>query len=129
MSLWTQEVVNTSRENKKKRAGLLGLKAPKALNQGVKAAFDRLGMTFQGRLSPAMVVVLIADFDKQPARQDTEILDGFDFHHDDGISRRERRQSSDSKYITCMMSFVAFGSSEIESGSEVIPDDSRYLYR
>ena len=75
MSLLTQEVVNKSRENKKKRAGLLGLKAPKTLNQGVKAAFDSLGMTFQGRLSPAMVIVLIADFDEQPARQDTEILD------------------------------------------------------
>lgn len=75
MSLLTQEVVNKSRENKKKRAELLGLKALKTLNQGVKAALDSLGMTFQGRLSPAMIVVLIADFDEQPARQDTEILD------------------------------------------------------
>lgn len=70
-----QEVVNKSMWRKKKRAGLLGLKAPKTLNQGVKAAFDGLGMTFEGRLAPAMVVVLIADFDEQPARQDTEILD------------------------------------------------------
>ena len=64
MSLLMQEVVNKSRENNKKRAGLLGLKAPKTLNQGVKAAFDSLGMTFQGRLSPAMVVILIADFNE-----------------------------------------------------------------
>lgn len=85
MSLLTQEVVNKPGEQKKKRAGLLGLKAPKLLNQGVKAAFDGLGMTFQGRLAPAMVIVLIADLDKQPAGQDTEILDGFDLHHDDGV--------------------------------------------
>lgn len=83
MSLLTQEVVNKPMEKKKTRAGLLGLKAPKTLNQGVKAAFDSLGMTFEGRLSPAMVVVLVADFDEQPAGQDAEILDRFDFHHDD----------------------------------------------
>lgn len=66
MSLFTQEVVNTQAD-KEKRAGLLGLKAPKTLNQGVKAAFNSLGMTFQGRLTPAVIVVLVADFDKQPA--------------------------------------------------------------
>lgn len=48
MSLLMQEVVNKPMEKKKKRAGLLGLKAPKTLNQGVKAAFDSLGMTFEG---------------------------------------------------------------------------------
>lgn len=75
MSLLMQEVVNKPMEKKKKRAGLLGLKAPKTLNQGVKAAFDSLGMTFEGRLSPAMVVVHIADFDEQPTGQNAEILD------------------------------------------------------
>lgn len=56
-------------------ADLLGLKALKTLNECIEAAFDRLGMTFQGRLSPAMIVVLIANLDKKPTRKDSEVLD------------------------------------------------------
>lgn len=56
-------------------AELLGFKALKTLDERIKAAFDRLGMAFQGRLSPTIIVVLIANLDKKPARKDSEVLD------------------------------------------------------
>ena len=62
-------------------ASLLGLIADKALSQGIKTAFNSLCMTFEGSFAPAMLTLLIADFDKEPTRQDAEILNGFNLWH------------------------------------------------
>ena len=68
---------------------LLGFVAYEALSQGIKTAFDSLGMPFQGGLPPPMITFFIADLDKEPTRKDTKILDCLDLWHNGGsVARR-----------------------------------------
>ena len=70
---------------------LLGFVADEALSQGIQTALDSLGMPFQGGLAPPVFTFVIADFDKEPTRKDTEILDRLDLWHNEGsVARRFR---------------------------------------
>lgn len=47
----------------------------------IECSFDRKRMSLQCALSPTEAPLIIGDFDKQPARLDTEVLDGLDLGH------------------------------------------------
>ena len=38
-------------------------------------------MALQCRFTPAIIALLVADFDEEPARKDTEVFDGLDLGH------------------------------------------------
>lgn len=60
---------------------LLCLVAGEALDEGVQASFNRLSVTFQGRLPPTVDPVLVDDLYEKPPWKDAKVLDGLDFGH------------------------------------------------
>ena len=60
---------------------VVGLQAGEALDEPVQGAFDGFGVTFQSRLSPAVVAFCVADLDEEPARHYSEVLDALDWSH------------------------------------------------
>ena len=60
---------------------LLGFVASETLAERLQAAFNGLGVAFECGFTPAMIAFVVADFDKEPARKDTEILDAFYSRH------------------------------------------------
>jgi hypothetical protein len=53
----------------------------KALAQGIESTLNSLGVAFQGTFTPAIHSLFIGDFDEEPSREDSEILDALDLDH------------------------------------------------
>lgn len=53
----------------------------KPLAQGKQGSLYGFGVPFEGTLAPAIVAVLIGDFDEEPTGKDAEVLDGLDDGH------------------------------------------------
>lgn len=53
----------------------------KPLAQGQEGSFNSLCMSLEGTLTPAISVLFVGDFDKQPSGEDAEVLNGLDFGH------------------------------------------------
>ena len=68
---------------------LLGFVAHEALSQGIKTALDSLGMPFQSGFTPSVFTFFVANFDKEPTRKHTKILDCLDLWHIGGFSCKE----------------------------------------
>jgi hypothetical protein len=68
---------------KKKRRNLLSVKTRVSLRPGIKAAFNRIGVTFERSLTPSKGTSIVCDFDEQPSRRNTEILDRCNLTHDE----------------------------------------------
>ena len=60
---------------------LLGLIAHKAPPQRIEAAFHSERMALQRRFTPAIIALLVADFDEEPAWKNAEVFDGLDLGH------------------------------------------------
>ena len=60
---------------------LLGFIAYEAPSQRIEAAFHSECMALQCRFTPAIIALLIADFDEEPAWKDAEVFDGLDPGH------------------------------------------------
>ena len=69
---------------------LLGLIAYEAPSQRIETAFHSECMALQCRFTPAIIALLIADFDEEPAWKDTEVFNGLDLGHVDGWGGKER---------------------------------------
>lgn len=66
-----------------KCAWLLGFIAHEAPSQRIETAFHSKGMTLQGGFTPAIIALIIADFDEKPTWKDAEVLDSLDLGHFD----------------------------------------------
>ena len=101
-----------------KRVWLLGFIAHEAPSQRIKATFHSKCVALQCRLAPAMIALLIADFDEKPTWKDAEVLNGLDLGHvayrvrnekerwgkrrDDKTQSRNWKQEK-TRAITCVM--------------------------
>ena len=62
---------------------LLSFISHKAPSQRIETAFHGECMALQRRFTPAMIALLIADFDEKPTWKDAEVLNGLDLGHSD----------------------------------------------
>ena len=52
-------------------------------------------MTLQGGFTPAIIALIIADFDEKPTWKDAEVLDGLDLGHFDGWGGEGKKGHAD----------------------------------
>ena len=99
MSLWRRAYQQTC-AHVRKGVWLLGFIAYEAPSQRVETAFHSECMTLQCRFTPAIIALLIANFDEEPAWKDTEVFDGLDLGHfgswegEEEETRGNRREES-----------------------------------
>lgn len=72
-----------------KRRNLLSVETSISVRPGIKATFNRVGVTFERSLTPSKGTSIVCDFDEQPSRWDAKILDRCNFPHDELVTQRK----------------------------------------